>query len=98
MTTPGGNILIGSDAENMQDHLKEIRLAKEITEVLDKNFPGYGWAANVDLHGGMATIHALRLSGSWGCYVKLAQFINDPYMSKIKQYGGEVLERYRVSR
>ncbi len=97
MTTPSGDIIFG-DELSPENHLKEIRLAKQISEVLDKHYPGYMWAVNVDIRNGMATIQALRLSGEWGCYVPLHQFINDPYLAKIKQYGGEILERYRVSR
>lgn len=76
----------------------ELALARELAELLDKHFPGYLWAVNVTLHGGMATVQSLALSGEWGCYVPLARILNDPQRKYLIQCGGELLERYRVHR
>lgn len=77
---------------------QELVLARELAELLEKHYPGYLWAVNVTLHGGMATIQALALSGEWGCYVPLARILNDPQRRYVVQCGGELLERYRVHR
>lgn len=76
----------------------ELALARELAELLDKHFPGYLWAVNVTLRGGMATVQSLALSGEWGCYVPLARILNDPARKYLIQCGGELLERYRVHR
>lgn len=92
-----GNVVFGNELWP-EHHIKEMHWAERIAECLEKHYPGYMWAVNVDLHGGMATIQSLRLSGEWGCYVKMSTVEGDPYLTKIKQFGGEILERYRVSR
>ena len=81
-----------------EDAVKEMGLAQAMAELLNKHFPGYLWAVNVNLRGGMATVQALALSGEWGCYIPLARVVNDPQMLYVKQCGGEILERYRVQR
>ena len=78
--------------------LKEMELARQIGELLERHYPGYLWAATVNLFGGMATVQALSLSGNWGCYIPLARIIHDPAMAYVLQCGGEILERYRVRR
>lgn len=97
MTTPSDNVIIGNELYP-ENHIKEMRWAEKIAECLETHYPGYLWAVNVDIRGGMATIQSLRLSGEWGCYVKMDTIVNDPFLTKIKQYGGEILERYRVTR
>lgn len=97
MSTQDANITL-ADEMYPEHHAREIHIAKQVSEVLEKHYPGYMWGVNVNLPGGMVDIKALRLSGVWGCYIKLASIINDPYMTKVKEYGGEILERYRVSR
>lgn len=81
-----------------EDAVREMQLAQEIGELLNKHYPGYLWAVNVTLHGGMATIQSLALSGEWGCYIPLSRIIHDPKMSYVIKCGGEILERYRVRR
>lgn len=97
MTTPAGNIAFGNELAP-ENQLKEMDLAKQIADKLDTHFPGYLWAVNVDLFGGMATIQPLRLTGEWGCYLKLASLMNDPTLAAVVRSGGEILERYRVHR
>lgn len=96
MTNP--NSLEFADNLRPEDHIKEMAWAKRIADCLDRHYPGYLWAVNVDLYGGMATIQSLQLSGEWGCYLKMSSITNDPSLAKVKQYGGEILERHRVSR
>lgn len=81
-----------------EDATKEIALAQAIGELLNKHYPGYLWAVTVNLHGGMATVQAMALSGEWGCYIPLSRILNDPQMKYVLQCGGEILERYRVRR
>lgn len=76
----------------------ELSWSKRIAATLEQHYPGHLWAVNVDVRGGMATVQNLNLSGRWGFYVRMVDFINDPFMRKIVHSGGEILERYRVSR
>jgi hypothetical protein len=86
---------LDSDIATTQAELAE---SKRIAEILQRHYPGHLWAVNVDARGGMATIQNLGLSGRWGFYIRLAEIVNDPFMSKVVHAGGELLERYRVSR
>lgn len=81
-----------------EDALKEIKLAEAIGELLEKHYSGYLWAVTVNLHGGMAMVNAMALSGTWGFYIPLSRIENDPQMKYVIQCGGELLERYRVRR
>lgn len=95
--TPQGSVLLDVGL-HPEDHLREIEWAKRISECLDKAYPGYGWAVNVNLRGKMVTVQAMRLSGEWGFYLKLDKVMHDPRLECVKKAGGEILERYRVRR
>ena len=95
--TSQSNIEFGNELRP-ENHIKEMDWAKRIADVLERHYPGYLWAVHVDLYGGMATIQSLRLSGEWGCYLKMSSIVNDPFLAKVKKFGGEILERHRVSR
>jgi hypothetical protein len=71
-------------------------LAKNIAEVLDKKYPGHLWGVNVDGRNGVAQIMNLALSGRWGFIVKLREI--DTEYKVIMRAGGELLERYNLSR
>ena len=68
--------------------------AKRIAEVLNLKYPGHLWAVNVNQ--GVAFIKNMMLSGSWGFVIKVKDIDND--YKAIINAGGEVLERYNISR
>ncbi|MBF0415945.1 MAG: hypothetical protein HQL79_09285 [Magnetococcales bacterium] len=70
--------------------------AAAIGEVLWHVYPGYRWA--VAVVGGLARIRNLDLSGQWGFDVSLESLKNDPMLRDVIRAGGEILERYRLSR
>lgn len=70
--------------------------AKNAADMLHKHYPGYLWGVNVDSKGGVMKVFNLTLSGQWGFVIKLAQL--DPEYRKVMRAGGEILERYRLSR
>lgn len=72
--------------------------AKKIAETLNKHYPGHLWGVTASQETGVATIMNLRLSGRWGFIVKLSDILHDPSLKKVIQAGGEILERYKVSR
>lgn len=77
---------------------EDFRLAKELSELLDRHYPGHLWAVSADHKNGIVTIQNLRLSGRWGFIVKIANLANDPGRRSVIRAGGELLERYNVAR
>ena len=72
--------------------------AKRIAETLNRHYPGHLWGVTASHETGIATVLNLRLSGRWGFIVKLSEILHDPSMKKVIRAGGEILERYKVSR
>lgn len=72
--------------------------AKRIAETLNTAYPGHLWGVSASRETGIATVFNLRLSGRWGFIIKLSEILHDPSMKRVKQAGGEILERYRISR
>ena len=68
--------------------------AHRISDKLVQYYPGHLWAVTVNQ--GVAFIKNLLLSGNWGFVIKLKDIDND-YKAVIRA-GGEVLERYNISR
>jgi hypothetical protein len=69
-------------------------LAKNVGEHLHRKYPGHLWAVNVA--GGVVTVQNLYLSGRWGFRIMESEI--DPDYKIITRAGGEILERYRLSR
>ena len=77
----------------------DLALAKRLGEELEKRYPGHLWAVNVDSEQGVASVLNLRLSGRWGFMLKLRDLTyQDEIAREAMQAGGELLERYRLSR
>lgn len=79
-------------------HVADYDTAKRIAETLNKHYPGHLWGVNASGETGIATVFNLRLSGRWGYIIKLSEILHDPSMKMVIKAGGEVLERYRLSR
>ena len=75
---------------DLNDHI----LAKNVSEVLDKKYPGWLWAVHV--MDGVVSVKSMRLSGNWG-FILHADKIDNDYKSVVNA-GGEILERYRQNR
>ena len=73
-------------------------IAKRIAETLNKHYPGHLWGVTANHETGVATVLNLRLSGRWGFIIKLSEILDDPHLKKVITAGGEILERYRISR
>lgn len=73
-------------------------LAKNMADTLHKAYPNHLWAVSVDSHGGVASVRNMRLSGNWGFMLKLNDVYQDPGLKCVLRAGGEILERYRLSR
>lgn len=79
--------------------LADLEIAKQMTVVLDKHYPGHMWAVNVDSAGGVATVKNFRLSGQWGFVLKLGvTYSGSEFDRRVMLAGGELLERYKLHR
>lgn len=85
-------------AEMIKQARQEHEIARNVAEYLQTLYPDHQWAVNADLHGGVVHVYNLNLSGRWGFLMKVKDVIEDGWRRKIMQAGGEVLERYRLSR
>ena len=77
---------------------REIDLAKRVADVLHSHYPKHLWGVNADLRGGIIQILNMRLSGRWGFVLKVTDVESDPTMKTVVRSGGELLERYQMSR
>ncbi|MDD5084196.1 MAG: hypothetical protein PHT88_04715 [Candidatus Moranbacteria bacterium] len=73
-------------------------IARTLAETLNKHYPGHAWAVKADVEQGVANVFNLALSGEWGFVLRLDELMNDPNMKLTIRAGGELLERYRLSR
>lgn len=87
-----------AEGDDAQQALRDIELAKELSGVLQKHYPGHLWAVNVDGAQGVATIKNFKLSGDWGFLLHLNLFSASEYERRIVMAAGELLERYNLSR
>lgn len=73
-------------------------LAVRASELLQKHYPGYVWAVNVNSEstGGVMTIKNFSVSASYGMVLHLQKLDNK--LRKVIRAGGELLERARLSR
>jgi hypothetical protein len=69
-------------------------LVKEMADLLEQHYPGWGWLLGPDESGGVISVRALRLSGSWGYLLKIGDLQGDPQLRKVLKKGGELLERF----
>lgn len=74
-------------------------LAIDVGETLNKHYPGHLWAVTVDEDGGVLVIKNLALSGNWGFVLHLHRLPAGKALHPlIVRAGGELLERYNLSR
>jgi len=73
-------------------------IAKEVAECLNKHYPGHAWAVTANVETGLVQVRNLKLSGKLGFILKMDDMSTDPGMRLVIRAGGEILERYRLSR
>lgn len=72
-------------------------LARRVTEVLQQQYPGHPWACHVG--SGVVTVRNMLLRGDFGYYIHLARIATeDDFLRKVRLAGGEILERFALSR
>lgn len=81
--------------------LKDIKLAMEVAESLNKYYPGHLWAVNAQNDQGVVDIKCLNISGKYGMRILLREYHKlSPELQKkhVIQMGGEFLERAHLLR
>ena len=88
--------LITSSSGNEEDPFttQEFMLAKKVADTLFRHYPGHSWMVNVEAE--MVNIYSANLTTRYG-YSIPADSITAEGREVIKA-GGEILERYRLSR
>lgn len=77
----------------------DLLMAKNAAEALHKHYPGHLWAVAVDRPARMLDVRNMALSGAWGFRIALPLIYSASEFDKqVMRAGGELLERYRVSR
>lgn len=85
--------------DNPQLAANDLVMAKEMADALHTAYPGHMWAVACDGATGFADVRNMALSGNWGFRVKLRDvYSGSDFKRKVIMAGGEVLERYRLSR
>lgn len=83
--------------DNPQGRINDILMAKNMAELLHRHYPGHLWAVSCD--GKFADVRNMMLSGNWGWRVKVSGLSSgSDFDKKIVRAGGELLERYRLTR
>lgn len=82
--------------DQIEEHASAVLIAKDVADMLEKEYPGWLWALSVDPKGGVFNIRSLRLSGEWGCVLKLQWIQDDPKVRRRLVLAGaaEILERF----
>jgi len=77
----------------------DLATSKQIAERLNASFPGYLWAVHCQWKQGIATIRNLSVSAKYGYVLHLLKVWSASELDRqAVAAGGEILERYRLSR
>lgn len=83
--------------EGNEQTMLEMALAKNAAETLLKYYPNYLWAVTVK--AGLIYVKNLNLSGRWGFIIDSNKVFSATELDKkLREAGGEILERYRITR
>jgi hypothetical protein len=78
---------------------QDVMLQTELEKVLHRHYPGHAWSVDCNIRQGMINVHNLFLSGMYGFRLKLhGAFSASQVEHDVMMAGGELLERYRLTR
>lgn len=83
--------------------LADLTLAAAVYHKLDEHYPGHQWRVNADHETGLVTVQLLyidtvRQHARWGYVIHIARLNGDPTLRAAVRAGGELLERFGLSR
>ena len=77
---------------------EETRVAAQVLNALMHAYPGYEWFVEVNFEGGICTVKP-EFAGQWGYVLHLNAAASSSEFEKMAVWaGGELLERYNLSR
>lgn len=85
------------DSDFTATKMQETELASVVLGKLVKEFPGYNWHVEVCFQAGVCRVRT-EFGGQWGYVLHLDKIVNDVDMKAVRWAGGELLERYNLSR
>lgn len=75
------------------------QLCEIVGAVLIKHYPLYDWLIEADCRKGFIDIRNVSLDGQLGCRIKMNGPASSSELEKLAmRYGGEILERFNVTR
>lgn len=92
------NLQILADSAGIPLSGASVALARNLIARLEQFYPAFvgAWRVSVNEAGGTIEVTNLLLSGRWGFLMHINKI--DPEGRKVVRAGGELLERYRISR
>lgn len=91
-----GKLIVADEAEAAKA-VQADNVARTIGASLRRHYPGRNWYVDVNMDGGIATVKCCDISMDWGYVLHLTN-TNYELAEKAKTAGGEILERFRLSR
>ena len=79
-------------------HASTVILCKDIADILTKQYPDYAWAVQPDERGQVINIFNLHCHNSLGYTIRFDDIMHDMRRKQAYRAGGEILERFRLSR
>ena len=80
------------------NHASTVMLVKDIADILTKQYPDYAWAVQPDERGQIINIFNLHCHNSLGYTIRFDDIIHDMRRREAYRAGGDILERFRLSR
>lgn len=77
--------------------MQETELASVVLAKLVKDYPGYNWHVEVCFQAGVCRVRT-EFGGAWGFVLHLDKIVNDVDLKAVRWAGGELLERFNLSR
>lgn len=93
-----------SDGLNMQQDAADIALCKAVWEELEKYYPGHPWMVGADHFAGVVTIQLAYEDGKdwnfskYGHVLHINKLITPEEFKKVRNAGGDMLERFKLFR
>lgn len=87
-----------SDSRSISKEATKIRHCKNITEVLQQHYSGHVWGVALSDDCSMTYIRCFSVSGEMGYSLHTDKLSGDELKRKAIRAGGEILERYKMSR
>lgn len=87
------------DVEDGISHPLDEQICAIVGRELCTHYPGHAWRVDADHRKGLVDILNLSLSGKYGFRIEMKGMFSAPDLQKLAmRAGGEILERYNVSR